>query len=111
MEKKVDEEWKRQVQREKDESARKERKAQYTRRPKEDFTGFVAGLAAQAMTYLGLLENPTGRTEPDLAQAEYVINTLQMLQEKTKGNLTPQEQAYLEQILHELRLGFVRVSR
>jgi len=68
-------------------------------------------LAMQAMVGLGLVPNPaTGKMEAQLQTAKYLIDTIQMLQEKTEGNRTAGESAALEHLLHELRLGYVAVA-
>jgi len=76
--------------------------------PEADFKFFVTTLSLQASIALGHLENPsTGKTEKDPAQAKFLIDTLAMLQEKTKGNLTKEEGQLLENLLYELRLAYV----
>ena len=66
----------------------------------------------QASIALGHMANPaTGKTEPDPAQAKFLIDTLGMLQEKTKGNLTPEETNLLENLLYELRMQYVSKSK
>jgi hypothetical protein len=54
------------------------------------------------------MNNPmTDKKEEDLPQAKFIIDTLGMLQEKTKGNLTPEESKLLENMLYELRTQYV----
>ncbi len=66
----------------------------------------------QAMMGLGLMPNPaTGKPEVDLDQTRHFIDTLAMLQEKTKGNRTPEETAVLENLLHQLRMAYVDIGR
>ncbi len=61
-----------------------------------------------ALQQLGKLINPlTGKVEKDLEQAKFSIDMLGMLEEKTKGNLTPEEQGYLQRVLAQLRLNYV----
>ena len=68
-------------------------------------------LAMQAMVALGLVPNPaTGTTEVQLEPAKYLIDTIQMLQNKTDGNRTAEESAALEHLLYELRLGYLAVA-
>jgi hypothetical protein len=79
--------------------------------PRATFPQFLSGLASQVLISLGEMENPlTGGREVDLAQAQHSIDLLQLLQEKTKGNLTPQEENFLTNVLHDLRLRYVRVA-
>jgi len=68
-------------------------------------------LTTQALFALGVLQvkGQEGR-EPDLEMAKYNIDMLEALEEKTKGNLTPQEEKALKSTLNELRMGYVQVS-
>ena len=61
-----------------------------------------------ALQQLGKLINPlTGKVEKDLEQVKFSIDMLGMLEEKTKGNLTSEEQGYLQRVLAQLRLNYV----
>lgn len=126
--KKVDEGWKERARQErekleKEKSAAKEaappepvaqgepEEAEYERGelPPVTFLGFIAGIAAQASVYLGLVENPfTGQKEEDLEAAKHVVDTVEMLREKTKGNLNETESTYLDDLLYGLRMEYVR---
>jgi hypothetical protein len=76
------------------------------------FAGLIVSLQAGAMAALGLSPSAeTGKTEKNLDQARQIIDLLAMLEVKTKGNLTPAEQDYLEQALYQLRMTFVEESR
>jgi len=102
--KKVDEDWKQKIEKEK--QAPKEESKFVP--PEPDFKFFVTTLALQASIALGHMANPeTQKTQKDPAQAKFIIDTLGMLQEKTKGNLTPDETTLLENLLYELRLAYV----
>jgi hypothetical protein len=80
--------------------------------PPADFNMFISSLGLQALMALGEIENPiTNKRDPDRAQAQYLIDTIGMLQEKTKGNLTAEEQNVIEQMLYELRMKFVGVNK
>ncbi len=125
----IDEDWKKEAQKEKEilaaqEQAEKqqgeekqgeEKQApQQGRRgplPKGDFAALVSMLVTQTFFSLGLLgvEGQEPR-EPDLELARYNIDMLETLQAKTKGNLTPEEDKALESMLHQVRMGFVKVS-
>jgi hypothetical protein len=73
------------------------------------FLRLVSQLAVQASVHLGLVENPmTGQKTKDLDAAKSALETLGMLKEKTQGNLTEAEAAYLEEVLYSLRMGYVR---
>ena len=81
--------------------------------PKLDFHTFVLGLGSSAFIHLGDAPHPeTGQAgAPDLVLAQQTIDVLAMLQEKTRGNLTPDEEALLGQLLRDLRLRFVERSK
>ncbi len=80
--------------------------------PKMDFTTFALSLATSAMVYMGLAPAPGGEAppEPNLALARQTIDALEMLQEKTAGNLDEAETQLLQSILYELRMGFVKAK-
>ena len=76
---------------------------------KMDFTGFMTGLLAEGFVSLGVMKNPvTGEARKDLRHAGLVIDTIDMLREKTKGNLSKEESDTLEESLHQLRVMFVQ---
>jgi Domain of unknown function (DUF1844) len=77
------------------------------------FTAFVISLASTAAIHLGDLVDPSAKqqTEPNLEGAAQMIEILGLLEEKTKGNLSAEERQVLEQVLYELRLRFVEISR
>lgn len=106
--KKIDESWKDQVSREK-----LEQKEQGGFTPPEpDFSFFVTTLALQASIALGQVPNPaTKQKEQDLQQAQFLIDTLDMLREKTKSNLTPEESGLLENVSYELKMRYVETTR
>ncbi len=78
-------------------------------------TGFetiVSYLSTTAMFQLGLLAGPGGqRIPPDLVNARATIDMLEVLQEKTRGNLTGDESQLLEEVLYELRMSYVAVQQ
>jgi hypothetical protein len=113
----IDEDWKSQAQAEKErlqaEMERKQRPGGQTGEPvlPATFALHISTLATQSLMFLGQMPNPlTGKAEVHLEQAKHFIDTLQMLQEKTKGNLTPDEAQMLQEVLHELRLAYVTIS-
>jgi hypothetical protein len=76
-----------------------------------DFASFCVMLYTEALMHLGQVPDPvTGQPHQDLEQAQFTIDLLGMLQEKTEANRTPQESAVLEEILANLRMAFVRAS-
>jgi hypothetical protein len=76
--------------------------------PEADFKFFITTLTLQASIALGHMANPsTGQTEKDPVQAKFIIDTLAMLQEKTRGNLNQEETDLLENLLYELRTAYL----
>lgn len=72
--------------------------------PGGDFRLFVTRLSFQAMMSLGLIENPlTGAKQRNDANARMLVDDLLMLREKTRGNLEPDEDAYLEKVTRDLQ--------
>ena len=77
-----------------------------------NFMNYVASLGFQAMIFLGETPNPiTNETEKNLDQAKFLIDTLVMLREKTKGNLNQQETQLLDTYIYELQMKFVEISQ
>ncbi len=76
------------------------------------FPALITGLSAQAKILLGQLENPmTGaKEEVDLDRARMIINTVEMLAEKTRDNLSEDEDKFLNTILVDLRISFVAAA-
>jgi len=74
------------------------------------FERFMASLYMTAMMQLGLMHEQGGQPMVDLISARQTIDTLGMLSDKTKGNLTPKEQAFLQNCLYELRMAYVEVT-
>ena len=77
-----------------------------------DFYTFVLSLGSSAFVHLGDAPHPeTGKqVEPDLLVAKQTIDIIAMLGEKTKGNLTEEEERFLETLLADLRIRFVQKS-
>lgn len=120
----VDSDWKAQAEKEKEQLSAKlgEDKPAEARQPaageadagqelpKPDFLNHCASVATQAMIFLGAIRHPmTGQIEFDPAQARYLIDTLQILKDKTKGNLDAKESETLESMLGELKMVWVQV--
>jgi hypothetical protein len=79
---------------------------------KMDFITFILSMSQTALLAMGCGPNPeTGKTDCDLRSAKCTIDILEVLQEKTKGNLTGEEERILERILTELRLMWVDKKR
>lgn len=77
-----------------------------------NFSSFVYSMTTAALVHMGLAKDPhTQKTQKNLTQARQEIDLIEMLQEKTKGNLTPDEKNLIENALYELRLRFVEASK
>ncbi len=81
--------------------------------PKPDFAGFLISLGSSAFVHMGLIPDPeTGKTRtPNLAIARQTIDMIEILEEKTRGNLTSDEATLLRNLLTDLRMRFVTASR
>jgi hypothetical protein len=77
------------------------------------FNTFILSLVSTAAVHFGDMAPPgSDKTlEPNLPGAAQMIEILGMLQQKTRGNLTADEQQFLEQVLYELRMRFVEATR
>lgn len=76
--------------------------------PPVDFHTFILSLGSSALLHLGELDHPDGReAQPDLRLAKHTIDIIGMLQEKTRGNLSPPEERLIESLLYDLRLRYV----
>lgn len=131
----IDEDWKTQVQREKEELKAKQSQggaADESPQPAEAVGGeappegpegmeqlppasfplLLTSLATQALAALGQMPDENGQPLPvDLVFAKHFIDLIGMLEEKTKGNLNDEEASYLQETLHQLRMLFVHVSK
>ena len=116
----VDEDWKAEAQKEKEILAAQE-EAEKKKTPEEkqargplpqgNFAALISMLTTQALFALGLLQvKGQEKREPDLEMAKYNIDMLETLEEKTKGNLSKEEEAVLANTLNELRMGYVKVA-
>jgi len=74
------------------------------------FERFMASLYMSAMLQLGLMHEQGGQPRVDLIGARQTIDTLSLLSEKTKGNLTNAEENFLQNCLYELRMAYVEVT-
>jgi hypothetical protein len=74
------------------------------------FERFLASLYMSAMLQLGLMHEQGGQPRIDLIGARQTIDTLALLQEKTKNNLTSKEEDFLQNCLYELRMAYVEVT-
>jgi len=105
LKKKVDESWK--------EAASKDREAPAAQdvpeAPEVSFGLFISGLLMEALIALGDMEHPiTKKKELSVPHAKFIIETLSMIKDKTKNNLTKEEDGSIEAILYDLRMRFVQ---
>ncbi|MCE2391290.1 MAG: DUF1844 domain-containing protein [Proteobacteria bacterium] len=76
--------------------------------PKMDFATLILSLSASAVAHLGVAPEPGAPApEKDLPLARQTIDILELLQEKTRGNLEPAEEELLRDALHDLHLKYV----
>ena len=80
--------------------------------PEIDFSSFIFSLSTSALLHLGEIPDPvTQKLEKDLPLARQTIDILGVLKEKTKGNLTPEEEKMLDHILADLRWRYIREAK
>jgi uncharacterized protein DUF1844 len=80
--------------------------------PEIDFATFVLSLASSVLLHLGQMPDPdTKKTESNLPMAKQTIDILAMLQGKTRGNLSRDEEQLLENLLYDLRLKYVEAAK
>jgi hypothetical protein len=81
--------------------------------PKIDFSTFVISLGTSALYHMGVVNDPEKGEPPpkNLVLAQQTIDTLEMLAEKTRGNLAEQEDKLMESLLYELRMRFVDAQK
>jgi hypothetical protein len=80
--------------------------------PPIDFSSLVLPFFTQALIELGETEDPEAKnTEENLRLAQRLIDLLDMLKEKTKGNLKPEEEIFLDQCLHQLRMAYMERAK
>jgi hypothetical protein len=124
----IDEDWKTQVQAEKDAASKHSAGAEVisptgsqpdTARaeaadppmPPASFEMLISSLASEALVALGQIPHPaTGKAEMQRNHAQYLIDMLDVLRQKSKGNLTPDEQQLMDDILHQMRMVFIAVA-
>ena len=113
----IDEDWKQEAQKEKEILAAEEEKEELEEKegrgalPPGDFAALISMLVTQSLFAMGFLQiKGQEKREPDLEMAKYNIDMLATLEEKTKGNLTEQEQKVLSEQLSQLRMAYVKVA-
>ncbi len=112
----IDSDWKSQAEAERqklsDQEKQKAEQAAERELPPADIMGIVQILATQALLYMGAFPDPqTGRAMVAMDLAKFHVDLLGTLEEKTKGNLTEEEEEVVKQTAHELRLQFIEVNK
>jgi len=80
--------------------------------PEVNFLTYITSLAFQAMVFLGEVPSPvTNKIEKSLPQAKFLIDTLSLIREKTKGNLSEQEDNLLSTSVYELQMTYVGLTK
>jgi hypothetical protein len=79
--------------------------------PEIDFTSFIFSLSTSVLIQLGEIQDPfTQKSVKNLPLAKQTIDLIGMLKEKTKGNLTPEEERIIEYILYDLKMKYVKAA-
>jgi len=95
-----------------EEVSREERQGGKAALPEVTLSAFIFSLSSSALVHLGEIPEPdTKATRVDLPMARQIIDTLGLLQEKTRGNLDPNEDRLLKSVLYDLRLRYVQKSK
>ena len=105
--KKVEEEWKQHVEEVQLKTTGVDSSG--SKLPEASFMLFLAGITTQAFIQLGEVDNPiTKKNEQNLTQAKYTIDMINILEEKTMGNLSDEEKKYLDSALFDLRSRYLK---
>jgi hypothetical protein len=92
-----------------DEAVKAEEPIEESQLPEINFATFIFSLNSSALVHLGMIEDPvTQKQVKNLPLAKQTIDILGMLEEKTQGNLNTDEENLLKNILHDLRLMYVK---
>ncbi|OEU80591.1 MAG: hypothetical protein BA872_04255 [Desulfobacterales bacterium C00003060] len=77
--------------------------------PEVSFSSFIFSLSSSALLHFGEIPDPIGgKKEKNLPMAKHSIDVLSMVEEKTRGNLTPDEEQLIKNILYDLRMRYVK---
>lgn len=110
----VDENWKSQVEKEKEQLRQSEERGETSGEPElppASFLGLLSMLGSQAMAALGVLPDfATGETSTNRPLAKHCIDMIGVLQEKTRNNLSEDEAAHVRDALHQLRMIYVSTA-
>jgi hypothetical protein len=89
-----------------------DRKSKPVPLPEIDFASFVLSLGSSALLHFGDFPDPvSGKQERNLGLAKQTIDILGVLQEKTRGNLSKDEEQLMDSLLHDLRIKYVEESK
>jgi DNA replication initiation complex subunit (GINS family) len=79
--------------------------------PEVNFSTLIFSLSSSALFHLGEIADPqTGEKKKELPLAKHAIDTIVMLREKTKGNLTEEEQKFVDSVLNDLQWRYVKAA-
>ncbi|MBI3754319.1 MAG: DUF1844 domain-containing protein [Deltaproteobacteria bacterium] len=80
--------------------------------PPADFSTFILSLSTSALLHLGEIPDPqTQKTDRNLELARHTIDMIDMLKQKTKGNMTEAEARLMDNILYDLRMRYVSITK
>ena len=97
---------------EKEEAKTERDDTQRPRLPEVNFNSLIFSLSSSALLHIGEIADPqTGQKTKDLPMAKHSIDIIAMLKDKTKGNLAEDEQKFLDNILADLRLRYVKATK
>jgi hypothetical protein len=96
----------------KEEEVQEEEKKGAAPLPEVNFSSFLLSLSSSTLLHLGEIADPrSGEKKKDLALAKQSIDIIVLLKDKTKGNLTQEEEELLDHLLYDLRMRFVEASK
>jgi hypothetical protein len=99
------------VKEEKEKEVETQEKTERAPLPEVNFNSLIFSLSSSALLHLGEIADPqSGQKVKDIALAKHTIDTIAMLKEKTQGNLTGEEEKFLEAILTDLRWRYVKAA-
>jgi hypothetical protein len=89
----------------------KKKEKAFTPLPEISFSSFILSISSSALLHLGEIADPqSGEKKKDLTLAKQSVDIIALLKEKTKGNLTEEEEKLLKHLLYDLRMRFVQAS-
>jgi hypothetical protein len=91
--------------------AEEKKEQESTPLPEVNFNSLIFSLSSSALFHLGEIADPqTGEKKKDLPLAKHAIDTIDMLEEKTKGNLTEEEAGFVQNVLTDLRWRYIKAA-